>query len=223
MRRSIQTIKPGSGVKVTFDGNSLVSGVGASSFPLPTAFSALAGATAISNLGISGQAWNDLVNNATDVDAAWDASKTNVLFAWETTNSVFNNGSTVQQVITLATNYAAARRAAHPDIRIVMITSLPRETGVTVTDQANRTERNQANDAVDAYFRQNFRAAGYDAIVDIRRPGSPFILPDYTSASFAVENGMWAEGAGTRVHLNDTGYQWVARQCWETFKRLRLR
>ena len=221
MRRfSVPPLKPSSAVKVAFDGNSLVQGVGATSTPLPTAFASLVpGVASVTNLGGSGRTWRQMNGldggSAAAVDAAFDSAKTNVLFAWETTNSVFNAGRTAAQTIQDAADYIAARRAAHPGWRIVLLTSIPRQPGLA---------SNQAMASVDAAFLANYRVMGADAVVNVRRPGSYFNFADYADATFANDpNGYWSEAAGGRVHLRDPAYQLIAGWCREAFKRLRAR
>lgn len=222
MRRfSIPPLKPSASVKVVFDGNSLVQGIGATSTPLPTAFGNLVGSTiaSVSNLGGSGRTWRNMNGldggSSASVDAAFDPAKTNVLFAWETTNSVCNVGRTAAQTIQDATDYIAARRAAHPTWRIVLLTSIPRQQA----DPANQTLA-----AVDAAFLANYRAMGADAVVNVRRQGSYFNFADYSAGTFANDpNGYWYEAAGGRVHLRDPAYQLIAGWCLEAFKRVRRR
>ena len=221
MRRfSVPPLKPSATVKVVFDGNSLVQGVGATSTPLPAAFASLVpGVASVSNLGGSGRTWRQMNGldggSSAAVDAAFDPAKKNVLFAWETTNSVFNAGRSAAQTIQDATDYIAARRAAHPGWRIVLLTSIPRQPGLA---------GNQAMASVDAAFLANYRAMGADAVVNVRRQGSYFNFADYTDATFANDpNGYWSEAAGGRVHLRDPAYQLIAGWCSEAFKRLRAR
>jgi len=158
--------------------------------------------------------------SSADVDAAFVNGKYNLLFAWETTNAVFNTGRTAAQVIQDANDYIAARLAAHPTLKIIMLRTLPRQVGPVVTDLASRIERNQTNDAVDAYFAANYRACGLSAFVDIRRSGSPWAFTDYTDASFAANDSLWYEAAGGRVHLVNAGYAIVAGWCAEIIRRL---
>ena len=221
MRRfSVPPLKASAAVKVVFDGNSLVQGVGATSTPLPAAFASLVpGVASVSNLGGSGRTWRQMNGldggSSAAVDAAFDPAKKNVLFAWETTNSVFNAGRSAAQTIQDATDYIAARRAAHPGWRIVLLTSIPRQPGLA---------GNQAMASVDAAFLANYRAMGADAVVNVRRQGSYFNFADYTDATFANDpNGYWSEAAGGRVHLRDPAYQLIAGWCSEAFKRLRAR
>lgn len=227
MRRfSVPPLKPSSTVKVVFDGNSLVQGVGAATTPLPTAFASLVpGLASVSNLGGSGRTWRMMNGldggSSAAVDAAFDGSKTNVLFAWETTNSVCNVGRTAAQTIQDATDYIAARRVAHPGWRIVLLTSIPRQTGNAMTD---RTASNVAMTTVDAAFLANYRAMGADAVINVRRPGSYFRFADYSDASFASDpNGYWYEAAPGRVHLVDSAYLLIAGWCREALRRVHKR
>ena len=221
MRRfSVPPLKASAAVKVVFDGNSLVQGVGATSTPLPAAFASLVpGVASVSNLGGSGRTWRQMNGldggSSAAVDAAFDPAKKNVLFAWETTNSVFNAGRSAAQTIQDATDYIAARKYVHPGWRIVLLTSIPRQPGLA---------GNQAMASVDAAFLANYRAMGADAVVNVRRQGSYFNFADYTDATFANDpNGYWSEAAGGRVHLRDPAYQLIAGWCREAFKRLRAR
>jgi hypothetical protein len=221
MRRfSVPPLKPSASVKVVFDGNSLVQGIGATSTPLPVAFASLVpGVASVSNFGGSGQTWRQMNGldggSAADVDGAFDATKTNVLFAWETTNSVCNVGRSAVQAIQDATDYIAARRALHPGWKIILVTSIPRQVGLAL---------NQTMATVDATFLANYRAMGADAVVDVRRPGSYFNFADYSDATFANDpSGYWFEAAGGRTHLRDPAYQLIAGWCREAFKRLRAR
>ncbi len=223
MRRPPQTIKAGSGVKVTFDGNSLVQGQGGGGTTIATVFSALAGSTGIANVSSGGQTWADMTSVHSDVDAAYDGAKTNVLFIWETTNSVFNSNLSTQQTIDDAVAYVAAVKAAHPAWKIVMVTTIPRRAGTYIATEADLIDANQRLDSVDAYFLSNYRAVGLDAVTWVRRPGSPFLMPDYTTASFLVDNGLWSDPIGSQIHLNAAGYTVIGQLCWETFTRLRAR
>lgn len=226
-----QTFRPSSAHNLVFDGNSLVLGVGAST-PLPGALMAdrfLAGSgAAMVNLGVGGQTWRQMDGfdggSASDVDGAYVAGKANVLLAWETTNSVFNAARTAQQTIADAGSYLARRLAAHPDWTIVLLTSLPRQTGPALgSGQAPIDAANAVLAAVDDAFRANYRAMGAQALVDVRAPGSPFALSAYAPADFEAATPYWAEGPGARVHLNDAGYGLVARMVVRTLRRIAQR
>lgn len=221
LRYSVPPLKPSGAVKVVFDGNSLVQGVGSTTTPLPAAFASLVpGLSSVVNLGGSGRTWAAMLSG-TAVDAAFDASKTNVLFAWETTNSVCNDGRTAAQTIQDATAYIAARRAANPGWRIVLLTSIPRQVGNAVTDV---TASNVAMEQVNAAFLANYRAMGADAVVDVRRPGSYFRFADYSAGTFASDpNGYWYEAAPGRVHLVDSAYLLIAGWCREALRRIHKR
>lgn len=230
MRRfSIPPLKPSGTVNVVFDGNSLVAGTGAATTPLPAAFaSLLPGLASVSNLGGAGRTWRMMSGldggSANAVDAAFNASRTNVLFAWETTNSVCNAGRTAAQTIQDAADYIAARRAAHPGWRIVLLTSVPRQTGNAIFDLTTRMAANQAMTSVDMAFLGNYRAMGADAVVDLRRKGSYFRFGDFDDAAFASDpSGFWYEAAPGRVHLVDNAYMLIADWCREAFRRIHRR
>jgi hypothetical protein len=226
-----QAFRPSGAHALVFDGNSLVQGVGAAT-PLPAAlmgrpFFAGSGAAMV-NLGVGGQTWRQMDGldggSAADVDGACAAGRTDILLAWETTNSVFNAGRTVQQTIGDARAYVANRLAAHPDRVVVLLTSLPREAGPAVApDRASVEAANAVLSAVDDHFRAAYRAMGARALVDLRGPSSPFAFTGYAPADFDAAGPYWAEGPGGRIHLNDAGYGLVADMIVAACRRMALR
>lgn len=123
-----------------------------------------AGATS-SNTAIPGQSWDDMRLRADDVDAAYVPGKTNVLITGETTNQVYNAGSTVEQTIQKAQQYITARKLAHPDWIILLVGTIPRAD--LATAELNRAA-NQRLVEVDAYHKANMRDVGVHGFVDIR-------------------------------------------------------
>lgn len=139
-------------VKITIDANSIWEGVAVG---LPkiedlgplTAFKTNTGCT-INNTSIAGQTWAGMASAITDVNASWDAAKTNVLVAGETRNSFFN-GFTYSQTLAQIHDYVNAVLAAHPGWIIVLMGSLPSD-GV-----ASAADENLGMLAVDEYVRDN--------------------------------------------------------------------
>ena len=212
-----------SSVNVVWDGNSLVYGVGSTGGQtLPTQVAALApmagSGAAVTNCGISGQRWSAMTSGATDVDGAWQTGKTNVLICWETTNSACNTpGLSAAQIISDITAYIAARRAAHPWV-IVGLTTIPRETSGLMMSQSESERLIGVMTIVDAAMRAG--ELDFDAIVDVRQPGSAFALAGYTTADFNGSGWIWAELSPNRVHLLNAGYAIVAGYVAEALKRL---
>lgn len=222
LTKSAHHLRWDSSVRVVWDGNSLVYGVGATSGQtLPVQVSALApmsgsGAT-YSNHGISGQTWSAMLS-AADIDGAWQAGKINVLVCWETTNTVCNTpGLSSAQTIDGIAAYIAARRAAHPWI-IVGITTIPRETSGLMTSQSERERLNGIMVEVDSAMKSG--QLDFDAVVDVRQPGSPFALAGYSTADFDGSGWIWAELSPNRVHLLNAGYAIVAGYVADALKRI---
>lgn len=198
---------------VYFSGNSIVAGNGLTSAQAPPGVMgtlaplAAAGLT-VANLGHSGDTWEALTT-LTDMDSAFAAGKTNVLLAMETVNSL--NINTVEQCIVAAKAYIAARLAAHPTVKIVLVTAIPYTSAVTTQAIANADiiSVNQA-------FLANHRAWGCAACVDLRATGSPFDnFSTYAAAEFTATGLYQSDG----VHPNAAGAALIAQMC---VNRLRL-
>lgn len=148
-----------------------------------------------SNSAIAGQTWQDMKNNPGEVDAAWVAGKTNVLLLSETTNSVFNEGKSVSEIIQTATQYIAARQAAHP-WRILLSGTIPR--GGTASDATNNAKLSE----VDAYMAANYKDMGAHGYVGFR--DIPMYNHDGTTAApFTNYQTAWNETAAPWIHPKD--------------------
>jgi lysophospholipase L1-like esterase len=207
-------------VNVVCDGNSLTQGVGALSSPYPSQLGAmdpLKGLVNVTNLGVSGQTTGQMTSAATDVDGAWVSGKTNILIAWEGTNSITGGQRTAAQAAQEMTDYIAARQAVQPWI-VVLMTCLPRQAG---TEAASAT-LNATLDAYNALLKANYKTMGARAIVDVRQAGGPFAFADYLDATFtaAAATGLWASGESPHVHLSGAGYFKVAQMVAAVLKRL---
>lgn len=213
-----------SSVNVVFDGNSLTAGVGGGPYTSYVASMApLNGVVTVTNCGINGQTTAAMMS-ASDVDGAWAAGKTNILVAWEGTNSIAGGGSTAQQAATDMASYIAARQGAHP-WTVLLLTCLPRQSGA---GQQQTTDLNAALDAYNAILRSTYRTMGARMLVDIRASGSPFNLADYQMATFeaaaSAANTLWAAGeTGQHIHLSNAGYFQVAQMVADALKRLPAR
>lgn len=233
-------------LNIVFDGNSLVAGQGGAQniprcmamtapiatstsvgfLPAPTVVSSpptiyqSSKGVRLTNLGVNGQTWRQMngldVGSSADVDGAFDATKTNILLAWEWTNAICNTKRTVAQVIQDATDYATARRAAHPWAKIFTGTALPRMD--SSTDQALVDSENALLDQVNTYLRTNYAAMGFDGIFDVRQAGTYYDMQgDYTIAHFNTmasdPNTYWASNdtSGQHIHQNSNGYWYIVQ------------
>ena len=211
----------GSNVNIVCDGNSLTYGIGGTAYPSQLAGkSPLTGGETITNVGVNGQTTADMTSTHSDVDAAWDAGKTNILVAWEGTNSIANIGRTAAQAKSDLEAYITAVSAVHPWIVII---------GTTISCQTHDGESQTIalNAVIDDYntlLRANYRAMGATALFEVRYPGNPFTPADYTNASFetmATTTGVWADGeTGGHVHLNTAGYLIIANLVAATLRRV---
>lgn len=202
---------------LSFDGNSLFAGVGATGSPLQNApnqvmaLPAFAGTgqgpsdSPYANVAVSGHTWAQML--AHGVDNTWAQGKRNLLLLWETTNTLAG-GKTPAQNFADAKAYIAARRAAKPWI-IGVLTSLPKE-GPDSTLIGSANEFNASLVAADNMFRTRRQELGADFIVDTRLPGSPFAFTGYTAADFTA-CGLYFEAVGSRVHLTNAGYAVIAQ------------
>lgn len=140
------------------------------------------GATS-SNTAIPGQSWDDMRLRADDVDAAYVPGKTNVLITGETTNQVYNLGSTTEQTIQKAQQYITARKAAHPDWIILLVGTIPRAD--LATPELNRAA-NQRLLEVDNYQRAHLQDMGVHGWVDVRSAAPEWfaLRPDGMTAPF---------------------------------------
>lgn len=198
------------------DGNSITQGMRASnaSYWYPTQVSASPIASsrnvAVTNLGIVGQTGEDMLANHVDVDATWVDGKQNILIAWEITNSV-RGGDTPAQAVAAIASYCAAVKLVHP-WKIAVITVIPRYQTIVgdAENQANvdllNLKLNQANELLISGYR-----AYADYLIDMRYPGSPWNLPDYSDASFSACGLFSPLDPPHWVHPNNTGYTLIAK------------
>ena len=115
------------------------------------------------NVAIPGQTWADMIKNATDIDSLYAPGKKNILVIGETTNSLYNEGASVEKVVADAKAYIAARRAAHKWEKIILCGTIPR---ADKSNQAENRALNQKLIEVDARLRAD--TSLYDVWVDYR-------------------------------------------------------
>ena len=115
------------------------------------------------NVSIPGQTWADMIKNATDIDGLYVPGKKNILVIGETTNSIYNEGASVEKAVTDAKAYIAARMAAHKWEKIILCGTIPR---ADRSSQAENRALNQKLIEVDAQLRAD--TSLYDVWVDYR-------------------------------------------------------
>jgi hypothetical protein len=183
-------------LRLVVDGNSFTTGVGApggsSAAPggsgLATALRASAyGArfAGYTNIGISGQSWQQMLADKADLDAALALGPC-VLVLVEGSNNVFNDGRTAAQTMEDLAAYTAYARSVQPAIKIVAMGTVPRYGHVSSTAQtvygtgsAGIVAMNQAMADVNAAIEANPALYGVDLFVPVRGAGSPFAFSDW--------------------------------------------
>lgn len=195
---------------VVFAGNSLISGDGASSLQyvankvhnLP--FLKNSGLT-VKSYGIAGDTYDDMMTGEVpDIQAAYEAGKRNILVHWEATNQIYLGNSTASETITKMQAFLAAVNAGQTWEHVVL-TCLYRW-----PDNAKNLILQEFN----ALILGNFKAYGLARVVDIRKGDSPFSGYGYTQADFdaySIYTKDTEVGTGNETHLNDSGYDRVAK------------
>jgi hypothetical protein len=194
-----------SSVHIHMDGNS----IWASQAGLPTmdqlapwtSFVAATGCT-LTNSSIAGQTWADMAANITDVNASWNAAKTNVLICGETRNTLANGTTTFATCKANALTYIANVKAAHPGWIIVLMGSLPSDGVPTATFNATMID-------VDEYMRNNL--AEFSAAKFIRYRDLSFYAGDGLSRQgFMSTIANCIEGTPPYVHPRGTAREQIA-------------
>jgi len=211
-----KAFRPSVNTKIIVDGNSIFAGhAGTQMGTLLAASSYFSGTEAtIVNYAISGQTWqmmNGIGGSATDVDGAFVALKTNILICMETTNAVGNTNRTGAECYQDAVNYLAARKAAHPTLKIALCSALPRD-GVAGFKNTNIS-------ICDDLMRANYRAIGADIFIDFRSGSSPFNHSGTVAQAFIDTQSIWAETSGW-LHPNTAGQTIMANIITTALRRL---
>jgi hypothetical protein len=180
-------------------------------------YAPLLGAATHSMVAIGGQTIQDMIDNAADVDGAYVAGKKNVLVTFAGTNGMID-GAAAQ--VTRMRQYIAARKAAHPDLLVMLGFVPPRyELGsMSVEDRNNEIVKYNRAWALD------WRNWGVDVLVDTRPAGGPFDLPDWSLASFTrpATLPMWstADAPGVYTHFSDVAHAYEGRCFANSVHRL---
>lgn len=217
-------------VAVKMDGNSLVYGyrnpgpgttiaqnlVSQSTSPL------YGSGITVTNNGVNGQTWADMLSGL----PSFTASKTNVVIAWEGTNSI-QAGRTAAQAKQDATDYIAALHAANAAFKVVLMTCLPRQGGFA-TNFASIAAYNAELDSYNALLRTDYVSMGAVALCDVRKAGGVFDMGgDYSNAQFAACDTragatVWLEPTtGSAIHMTDAGDAVIATMLASTLRRIR--
>lgn len=204
---------------VTCDGNSLTAGTGASGaaakYPavLATLPPLVGGSTPVLNIGVGGQQASQMTSSQADVTASWVSGKTNILVAWELTNTL-QAGSSAETAVADLLAYVTSVKSTH-GWRVAVLTAIPRFQNRTGDIAFTQTEVNTYNaliDSANALLRASWRGVA-DLLIDLRATGSPFAFSDYAATTFTGSglyvNEAWAGGTA-RVHCSDAGYAAVA-------------
>lgn len=169
---------------LTIDGNSIMdAGTGATIAAKVRAAAPINGDPAFSftNCAIAGQTFQAMGNAPADVLNSYQPGKVNFLLLWEVTNTLLL-GASVQACIDdinfcvgVHQRGLAQRYPNEKPWIIILSTALPYK----FPDQSNEVKFL----AVNEYIRQNFRALGARAYVELRPPGSIFDVQDVTDGT----------------------------------------
>lgn len=206
-----------SGVKFTVDANSIWTTHGPMT-PIETlapwtAFIASSGCT-VANTSVSGQQWFEMAADLTDVSAAMDPAKINVLMPGETRNTIFN-GKTAEQCLdefgTYVTNVMGL--AVPPDYILPM--SCFHSDGVPTA-----ADENIAMLEVDTYIRDNldeFLASNICWYRDL----SPFFQDGTTRSGFMSSTTTCLEDfPGPYVHPRGAARDLIATRMVEAVQQI---
>lgn len=215
---------------VLCDGNSLTAGQGASSSAnyYPAVLAGLAplaaGSIPVANIGVGGQTAAQMTSTRGDVTAAFAAGKTNVLVAWELTNSLYF-GRTAQQAVDDLLAYVEAVIADNSAWKVAVVTAIPRyqkRAADGTFNDAAVTAYNAEIDAANALLRAQWRGVA-KMLVDLRTGDSGFNFSTYGSSVFDA-TGLYvnesADGGTVRVHCSNAGYAEVARVVARDLRRM---
>lgn len=211
----VSYLRMSSGVKITVDGNSIYTTVGSTSSvaALLAANAYLGGVVTTVDCAVSGQTWQNMIDTPSDIDAAYDASKINVLICGESANSSGNRDGA--GIAADAAIYIARAKSVSPTRKVVLCSGMPRG--------GNASASNQRILDGDALMRANWRSYGADAFCDFRAAGYPLAFDGATSAPFTANLNYWQE-ATDWLHLTELGKNvCLVPPLIATLKKLRKR
>jgi hypothetical protein len=187
---------------IVCDGNSLTLGTGGTAYPVRLAafYPTVINDTTINNVAIGGQTTQEMIDNASDVDALLDGGATNnILIAWEITNHLLLNITT-----TTAQNafqeYCEDRTAAGWN-KIIVITNTPRNLS---NGTWTMTQVNDRLDTTNTWLRANYTDFA-NALVDIQA------APEMVRSDSTEGNPPNATYYSDTTHYTSSGYLVLAR------------
>lgn len=155
---------------------------------------------------ISGQTWQDMTDNVSDVTALYQSGKSNVLVASETTNSIYTYGRSASATVADATQYIARVKYSRPDWYVLLVGSVPAQG----SHPANvDLERNLAMIEADNLMAENFAAMGADGYVGYR--DLPLFVGTGTTTPYAEFADCWHD----HIHPSDIGKVYMRQRVVE--------
>jgi lysophospholipase L1-like esterase len=225
-------------MQIICHGNSLTNGAGSSGasakWPAVTATLSPLSGTGISlvNAGVNGQRIASpgmRTTGPTAVDAILSTTKLNVLFAWEFTNELSNNGwfpvSAHNQLVAYCNERKAAAVSAGAQLHIIVVTVLPFR---TIAASQTDTDNHMAGVVtVNETMRKNYRTYA-DQLMDLaaHEPwASMYAANDWSNAAFAAQSFYnRSDGvANDNVHPGDAAYARIAQIAAHAITRVRLK
>lgn len=210
-------VRFGANCNVVLDGNSIVEGAGTTpgfSFSSQLIDLAPIKGSSVHTLGISGQTWRMMDGldgqSSHDVDYYFDPARTNVLIAWETTNSV-TSGRTGIQAVEDAAKYIGHRKALHPEWIVVVMATIPRALGDNRVYELIKADNE---------LRRNWRDIGIDLFFDTRRLVPEFNFVGDNPAHYqAIQHLLYEQGSDW-VHPNNEGCRIIANRVASALRSL---
>jgi len=214
---------------IVFDGNSLIAGTDVGDQYLANRVHSLpilsSSGLTVKSYGVSGHNWSQMLATVSEVTSQFETGKRNILFIWESTNTLYNGTLTVNGIIASMQNYINAVKSSNSAWEIYNISTIARRQtsgGLTIT------QFNQVLLSVDDYVRKNYKAMGLAGQVELRLPNSPLYTPDFSDASFLtldpyIFTGHNSSNNWIAVHLNQTGLNIVANLVSQKLRSIGVR
>lgn len=160
----------------------------------------LGSGTTVTNVSIDGQTVQEMLDDHSDVDAAFDGSRDyNVLETNEVTNEIFLNSTSGVDAALLLGDLHTACKAVHSSLLIASQTTIPSQR--SLPDGATLTSLNSECDAADAYMLANTSALLIDALLDMDTlPLYAGFGGVYTAATFTAAASAYYEPPPNCLH-----------------------
>lgn len=200
-----------SDIMIVFDGDSLTEGINNAGidqyYPkeIQTWLSTRTNSVEFYSYGVSGQSTQDMIADAsTQIDTKVDASKINVIVAWEDVNAILNDGRTASQNFDDMETYFSGRKTAGYNYGILIGGYYPRiRINGTYNNSAWDTGSPSPLDNQHDYFELLSNASGqsWDVLVDLRNNA----IIGGARAQQLSDNTYFNDS----VHLQNVGYDQV--------------